>query len=140
MRAWFVDAQGQVTEGSSSNAWIVTKRRQGGDAIGGSGILAGITRSVLTDVMAALQIKFEERPFTPEEAYEAAEAHMTASSQIVNAGRPDRRPEYRGRHPRSSFQTVKGRISPFFIIFLSFWVRDALEGPNWRCLTTGAAL
>ena len=34
--AWFVDKNGRVTEGSSSNAWIVTPRRQGRDAAGRS--------------------------------------------------------------------------------------------------------
>ena len=37
-----------------------------------AGILAGVTRAVLTEALAALQIKLEERPFTPAEAYEAA--------------------------------------------------------------------
>ena len=32
--AWFVDAKGFVTEGASSNAWIVTAGRQGRDAAG----------------------------------------------------------------------------------------------------------
>lgn len=81
--AWFVDAEGLVTEGASSNAWIVTKDGKVVTRSAEQGILAGITRSVLTDALAALQIKFEERPFTPEEAYEAAEAFVTASSQIV---------------------------------------------------------
>lgn len=81
--AWFVDGGGHVTEGASSNAWIITKDGKVVTRSADSGILAGITRAVLTDVLAALQIKFEERPFTPEEAYEAAEAFVTASSQIV---------------------------------------------------------
>lgn len=81
--AWYVDAGGHVTEGSSSNAWIVTKDGKVVTRSADSGILAGITRAVLMEVLASLQIKFEERPFTPEEAYEAAEAFVTASSQIV---------------------------------------------------------
>lgn len=81
--AWFVDSGGHVTEGASSNAWIITKDGKVVTRSAESGILAGITRAVLKDVLAALQIKFEERPFTPEEAYEAAEAFVTASSQIV---------------------------------------------------------
>jgi len=81
--AWFVDGEGHVTEGSSSNAWIITKDGKVVTRSADSGILAGVTRAVLTEVMSALQIKFEERPFTPEEAYEAAEAFVTASSQIV---------------------------------------------------------
>lgn len=81
--AWFVDHDGQVTEGSSSNAWIITKDGKVITRSADSGILAGVTRAVLTNVLAALQIKLEERPFTPAEAYEAAEAFVTASSQIV---------------------------------------------------------
>ena len=81
--AWFVDSDGHVTEGSSSNAWIITKDGKVVTRSAESGILAGVTRAVLTNVLSALQIKFEERPFTPEEAYEAAEAFVTASSQIV---------------------------------------------------------
>ncbi|HEX7884020.1 MAG TPA: D-amino-acid transaminase, partial [Afipia sp.] len=81
--AWFVDHDGHVTEGASSNAWIITKDGKVITRSADSGILAGITRAVLTEVLTALQIKLEERPFTPAEAYEAAEAFVTASSQIV---------------------------------------------------------
>jgi D-alanine transaminase len=81
--AWFVDGEGHVTEGASSNAWIVTRDGKVITRSATSGILAGVTRAVLTNVMSALQIKFEERPFTPQEAHEAAEAFVTASSQIV---------------------------------------------------------
>jgi D-alanine transaminase len=81
--AWFVDTGGFVTEGSSSNAWIITRNGTVVTRSAESGILAGITRRVLLEVIASLQMKFEERPFTPEEAYGAAEAFVTASSQIV---------------------------------------------------------
>lgn len=81
--AWYVDKDGHITEGASSNAWIITKDGKVVTRSAESGILAGITRAVLTNVLEALQIKFEERPFTPEEAYQAAEAFVTASSQIV---------------------------------------------------------
>jgi D-alanine transaminase len=81
--AWFVDRDGHVTEGSSSNAWIVTK---GGTVVtrpADNGILRGITRSVLLDVIEAQGLKLEERPFTVEEAYGAREAFLTSASQIV---------------------------------------------------------
>lgn len=81
--AWFVDHDGHVTEGASSNAWIISKDGKVITRSAESGILAGVTRAVLTEVLAALQIKLEVRPFTPAEAYEAAEAFVTASSQIV---------------------------------------------------------
>jgi D-alanine transaminase len=81
--AWFVDHGGHVTEGSSSNAWIVTK---GGKVVtrpADSGILRGITRTVLIDVIKAQGLQLEERPFTIEEAYGAREAFLTSASQIV---------------------------------------------------------
>lgn len=81
--AWYVDSQGFVTEGASSNAWIVTKDGRAVTRPTTGGILAGITRAVLIDVLAELQIKLEERPFTPAEAKEAVEAFVTSASQIV---------------------------------------------------------
>ena len=48
-----------------------------------NGILRGITRSVLIDVIRAQGLEFEERPFTVEEAYGAREAFLTSASQIV---------------------------------------------------------
>lgn len=81
--AWFVDQDGRVTEGSSSNAWIVTK---GGKVVtrpADNGILRGITRTVLIEVIEAHGLQFEERPFTVEEAQGAREAFLTSASQIV---------------------------------------------------------
>ena len=74
---------GSVTEGSSSNAWIVTRdgavvTRQANHAI-----LRGITRTVLLEAIAAQGLKFEERAFTLEEAHAAREAFITSASQIV---------------------------------------------------------
>jgi D-alanine transaminase len=81
--AWFVDQDGHVTEGSSSNAWIITK---GGKVVtrpADNGILRGITRTVLIEVIEAQGLQFEERPFTVEEAQGAREAFLTSASQIV---------------------------------------------------------
>ena len=81
--AWYVDRDGYVTEGSSSNAWIVTKEGRVVTRSAEAGILPGVTRAVMMDAFEALQVRFEERPFTPAEAAGAAEAFVTASSQIV---------------------------------------------------------
>ena len=81
--AWYVDADGFVTEGASSNAWIVTRDGRLITRPVSHAILSGITRSVLIEVAAALQITVEERPFTPAEARAAAEAFVTSASQIV---------------------------------------------------------
>jgi D-alanine transaminase len=81
--AWYVDADGFVTEGASCNAWIVTKEGKVVTRTAERGILAGITRAVLIEVLASMQLKLEERNFTPDEAYQAAEAFVSSASQIV---------------------------------------------------------
>ncbi len=81
--AWLVDAQGRVTEGASSNAWIVSRDGKLITRPLGRDILPGITRSVVLDVIGAQLLAFEERPFTVEEAYAAREAFVTSASQIV---------------------------------------------------------
>ena len=81
--AWFVDGKGRVTEGSSSNAWIVTRDGKVVTRQADHGILKGITRTVVLDVLAAQGLKLEERAFTLDEAHEAREAFITSASQIV---------------------------------------------------------
>ncbi|HZP77071.1 MAG TPA: D-amino-acid transaminase [Pseudolabrys sp.] len=81
--AWMVDAQGKVTEGASSNAWIVNRDGVLLTRQLDNGILRGITRTVLLDVIKAQGLKFEERAFTVEEAYAAREAFVTSASQVV---------------------------------------------------------
>ncbi len=81
--AWLVDAQGRVTEGASSNAWIVSREGVLITRPLGNDILPGITRSVVIDVLKAHGLTFEERPFTVEEAYAAREAFITSASQLV---------------------------------------------------------
>lgn len=81
--AWFVDTDGFVTEGASSNAWIVTDDGRVVTRPIDNRILSGITRAVLMNALEALQLRLEERPFTVAEAYAAAEAFVTSASQIV---------------------------------------------------------
>jgi D-alanine transaminase len=81
--AWFVDRDGMVTEGGSSNAWIVTRDGRLVTRPAEHGILRGITRTVVLDVIAGQNLAFEERGFSVEEAYAAREAFVTSASQIV---------------------------------------------------------
>src|ERR1700716_2112680 len=81
--AWLVDAQGFVTEGSSSNAWIVTADRKLVTRPADTTILRGISRTVLLDAIRAQDLVLEERPFTVAEAAAAPEAFVTSASQIV---------------------------------------------------------
>jgi D-alanine transaminase len=81
--AWLVDAEGRITEGASSNAWIVTRDGTLVTRPLQTGILPGITRSVVIDLIVREGLGFEERPFTVEEAYAAREAFVTSASQLV---------------------------------------------------------
>lgn len=81
--AWFVDAQGIVTEGASSNAWIVDGGGQLRTRPVDHAILRGVTRTTLLDVIARLGLEVEERPFSVEEALGAREAFVTAATNVV---------------------------------------------------------
>lgn len=81
--AWYIDKDNRITEGSSSNAWIVTRDGKVVTRQADNGILKGITRAVVIDTLRAQGLELEERPFTVEEAYEAREAFLTSASQLV---------------------------------------------------------
>lgn len=81
--AWYVDKDNRITEGSSSNAWIVTRDGKVVTRQADHGILKGITRAVVIDTLRAQGLELEERPFTIEEAYAAREAFLTSASQLV---------------------------------------------------------
>jgi len=81
--AWFVGKDGYVTEGSSSNAWIISRDGKVITRPADQGILRGVTRTVLLNVLKAQGLELEERPFTVEEAYAAREAFVTSASQLV---------------------------------------------------------
>ncbi|MEX0644579.1 MAG: D-amino-acid transaminase [Parvularculaceae bacterium] len=80
--AWLV-RNGKVTEGSSSNAWIVTKAGELVTHPLGAEILGGITRQTVIRCAEAMQIKVVERAFTPAEALSSAEAFLTSASNLV---------------------------------------------------------
>jgi D-alanine transaminase len=81
--AWFVDEKGFVTEGASSNAWIV---RADGFVLTrplDHRILGGVTRATVLDVLKAKGVPVEQRPFTIAEAQAAREAFVTSASATV---------------------------------------------------------
>ncbi|HYD45807.1 MAG TPA: D-amino-acid transaminase [Phenylobacterium sp.] len=81
--AWFVDDLGLVTEGASSNAWIVDRDGVLRTRDTNANILRGITRHTLLDVMAGEGMQVEQRAFTPKEALEAREAFVTGAGSLV---------------------------------------------------------
>jgi D-alanine transaminase len=81
--AWFVDPDGTVKEGASTNAWIVTRDGKLVTRPAESGILRGITRTTLFDLAAKMGLTIEERGFTVAEAKAAREAFITAATTVV---------------------------------------------------------
>jgi D-alanine transaminase len=78
--AWQIDPEGNVTEGTSTNAWIVTKERKIITRPLGHEILPGVTRRALLELLQATDFTLEERSFTLSEALAASEAFLTSSS------------------------------------------------------------
>ena len=83
--AWQVDNTGFVTEGTSTNAWIVTQNGELVTRNVSKEILNGITRLAVIEAAKAAGISIVERPFTPAEAISAREAFVTSSSSHVKA-------------------------------------------------------
>ncbi len=83
--AWFVDAEGLVTEGSSTNAWIVTAAGTIVTHSGEAGILRGITRAGVLEIAGEEAYPIEERSFSIAEAQSAREAFLTSASSKVTA-------------------------------------------------------
>jgi D-alanine transaminase len=81
--AWFVDADGFITEGASANAWIVTQDDVIVTRSANSGILKGITRTVTLEMTKSAAKRVEERAFSVAEALVAREAFQTSATLTV---------------------------------------------------------
>jgi D-alanine transaminase len=81
--AWFVDDLGFVTEGASSNAWIVDADGRLRTRDTNANILRGVTRGTLLSVISREGMEVDERPFTPAEAVAAKEAFITGAGTLV---------------------------------------------------------
>jgi D-alanine transaminase len=81
--AWQYDRDGFVTEGTSSNAWIVTKDGELVTRPATHAILNGITRLVVIELAKAAGLRFVERAFTVDEAHAAREAFVTSTTSYV---------------------------------------------------------
>jgi len=78
--AWMVDGEGRITEGTSTNAWIVTADNQIMTRAADAAILDGVTRQALIAVIRRGGYNFAERPFTVAEAKAAREAFLTSTT------------------------------------------------------------
>ena len=81
--AWFVNEEGIITEGTSSNAWIVTPNNELITRQIDNLILSGITRLTILKLAETAGLKFTERPFSLEDAKQATEAFTSSSTALV---------------------------------------------------------
>ncbi len=81
--AWMVDADGFVTEGASSTAFIVAKSGIILTRPNSTAILPGCTRRAVLALAEQEGLAFEERAFSVAEAHGAAEAFSTSASNLV---------------------------------------------------------
>ena len=81
--AWLVDERGMITEGTASNAWIVTAADELVTRAADRSILGGITRAAVLRIARQHRLRLVERPFTVEEAKAATEAFLTSTTSWV---------------------------------------------------------
>jgi D-alanine transaminase len=81
--AWQIDSDGFVTEGTSSNAWIVDAAGTLITRAADHRILNGVTRLRLIALAAELGIPVRERPFTVAEAKAAPEAFLSSTTTYL---------------------------------------------------------
>ena len=85
--AWMVDRDGMVTEGTSSNAWIVKRSEAGQTTLitrhVSQAILNGITKLRVKALSDGADWHLEERAFSVAEARAADEAFLTSATSFV---------------------------------------------------------
>lgn len=81
--AWLVD-DGLITEGTSSNAYIVTADGTIVTRAPSESILQGITRGAVLRLAVEAELAVEERGFSAGEARAASEAFATSATSFVN--------------------------------------------------------
>tara|TARA_A100001035_G_scaffold146474_1_gene115133 strand:- start:3527 stop:4378 length:852 start_codon:yes stop_codon:yes gene_type:complete len=80
--AWMTDANGYITEGSSSNAWILIKNKLITTPTSSS-ILKGITRTTLIRSLKNKNIQLIEKRFNKKDIKKSSEAFITSATQFV---------------------------------------------------------
>lgn len=81
--AWQIDANGMVTEGAATNAWIVDGQGRLRTRPATHEILNGIVRQLLIELAAAKGMHYCEEAFSLDEAKAAQECFSTASTMTV---------------------------------------------------------
>ena len=111
---------GLVTEGSSTNAWIVDETGTLRTRDTHANILRGVTRTTLLKLIEEEGLAFEERAFSVDEAKRAREAFYHLGQRLRDAGGVDRRHEDRER------QAGPDRDPKLRALYLDQAIRDAI--------------
>jgi D-alanine transaminase len=87
-----INAHGKVTEGSSANAWMVSRDAASGRVVlrthlADRHVLNGIVRTALVALAGQHQWQIEERAFTLDELLAADEAFQTSSGNMIRSVR-----------------------------------------------------
>jgi D-alanine transaminase len=81
--AWLVDDEQRITEGTASNAWIISREGEVITRPADRSILNGITRRVVLRLARRLGLVVSERAFSVAEAKQAREAFFTGTTAFV---------------------------------------------------------
>ena len=79
----FIDHEGYVTEGSSSNIWIINKNNEILTREIDGKILSGITRKTISQFAKNNNFKMLEKKFTKDEMLNSQEVFLTSASSFV---------------------------------------------------------
>ncbi len=79
----FIDSDGYVTEGSSSNIWIINDNNEIITRAVDGQILSGITRKTIAQFATLNNLIVKEKKFKKEELYKSKEVFLTSASSFV---------------------------------------------------------
>ena len=79
----FIDEEGYVTEGSSSNIWIINDKNEIITRNIDGKILSGITRKTVAEFAKLNVLKVLEKKFSKEDMFKAKEVFLTSASSFV---------------------------------------------------------
>ena len=79
----FIDDKGYVTEGSSSNIWIINYKNEIITRNIDGKILSGITRKTVAEFAKLNDLKVIEKKFSKEDMFKAKEVFLTSASSFV---------------------------------------------------------
>lgn len=81
--AWLVDADGLVTEGTSTTAWIIDDEKRVRTRTLDRSVLPGVTRESLLRIISDAGYMLVEEGFSPSDVYAAREAFLTSATNFV---------------------------------------------------------